>query len=288
MNQFVKHTYKTFLITNQVPYMVAIWFPFHLLAIFGIIYGIFHWKFSYAIYIILGWIIFSGLGTAIMLHRYFSHKSFVIRPWLKFPLYWISCMSAQGSPIWWSALHVGYHHSHADNEKDIHSPVKGFWHSYMGWQFYIKHDTVHLKSSIRWFRDSMLVKFHKYYNSIIWISLIIMFIINPMFALWFYVIPIILDLHLNGLINSICHTKNYGYRSFVTKDMSQNVWWLGLFDWGQGWHNNHHYNAKSYDFGTSISKKWYEFDPCLLWLPFISPFSETKKIFKNWRIACRG
>lgn len=285
---FIKNNYETYKATDQIPYIISIWIPFHLLAIAGIISAICYWSWVYLLYMCLGWIIFGGVGTSIMLHRYFSHRSFVINPRLKIPLYWISCMSAQGSPIWWSALHVGYHHSYADQTKDIHSPIHGFWYAYMGWMFSITHNSIKLRSAAYWLRDNALLKFHNNYNFVVWGSFFLLFFIDPMFALWFYIIPVIIDLHSNGLINSVCHTRKIGYRHFQTADISQNVWWLGLFDWGQGWHNNHHYMPKSFDFGTSVSKKWYEFDPCLLCLPFISPLPETKRIFKIWRESCRG
>jgi stearoyl-CoA desaturase (delta-9 desaturase) len=51
--------------------------------------------------------------------------------------------------------------------------------------------------------------------------------------------------------------------------MSQNNFVLGYLGWGQGWHNNHHHDPKSYDFGTNISGKWWEFDPCRIFLPFL-------------------
>lgn len=288
MISFIKNNYETFRKTNQIPYIIAVWLPFHILAVIGVLLAVNDWSWIYAIYLFIGWTIFGGLGTSIMLHRYFSHRSFTINSKLKIPLYWISCMSGQGSPIWWAALHIGYHHAYADQTKDIHSPIHGFWYAYMGWMFTIKHDTVKLRSVAYWLKDEILLMFHEHYNSIIWGSFVIMFLLNPMFAIWFYIIPVIIDLHSNGLINSVCHTRKFGYRLFQTKDISQNVWWLGLFDWGQGWHNNHHHNPKSFDFGTSVSKKWYEFDPCLLWLPIIAPVNETKRIFKIWREAWHG
>jgi stearoyl-CoA desaturase (delta-9 desaturase) len=81
-------------------------------------------------------------------------------------------------------------------------------------------------------------------------------------------LPTVLALHLEGMVNLFCHS-NYGYRNFETKDNSRNVFLLGLLNWGNGWHNNHHHNQSSYDFGTNISKKWYEFDPCKIFIPIL-------------------
>jgi len=285
---WLKDNLQSYHVTKQVPYIFSIWLPFHALALSGIGFSILHWSWAYLAYFLAGWAIFGGVGTAIMLHRYSAHGSIEIRRWQKPMLYWIACMAGQGSPIWWAALHRGYHHAHSDREKDVHSPTKGFWHAYMGWMFGIKHNTVNLKYGANLLRDQSMLWFHVHYNKVVWASLVLLFLIDPMFCIWFYVIPAMIDLHTDSMVNSLCHTNGAGYRPFETKDQSQNVWYLGLFGWGQGWHNNHHTDPKSYDFGTSISKRWYEIDPCLLLVPFIAPWSETKRLWKKWRQACAG
>lgn len=283
MKEWLEHTWQTYKITKQIPYIISIWLPFHIIAIAGVVVSLQQFSWIYLLYFILGWAVFGGLGTAIMLHRYFSHRAIIIRPILKPILYWIACMSGQGSPIWWTALHRGYHHAHSDKEKDIHSPTKGFWHAYMGWMFTVKHDTVNLKYSVDLLRDGTLIWFHKHYNEVVWISVALLSLIDPIFCVWFYIVPALVGLHTDSMVNSLCHTPSAGYRIFETKDLSVNVWYLGLFGWGQGWHNNHHADPRSFDFGRSISKLWYEFDPCLLWVPFISSWSETIKLWNKWR-----
>jgi stearoyl-CoA desaturase (delta-9 desaturase) len=106
------------------------------------------------------------------------------------------------------------------------------------------------------------------FSAIIITSWIILGLIDVDLLLWMLVLPTVLALHLEGMVNLFCHTT-YGYRNFDTKDNSRNVYLLGIFDWGNGWHNNHHYNQSSYDFGTNISKKWYEFDPCRIFIPIL-------------------
>jgi stearoyl-CoA desaturase (delta-9 desaturase) len=288
MINWIKHTWQTYKVTGQIPYIISIWLPFHVLLVAGVAMALQSWSWVYPIYFVIGWALFGGLGTAVMLHRYVSHRAIKVREWMKPGLYWIGCLAAQGSPIWWAALHRGYHHAHSDKEKDIHSPLKGFWHAYMGWMFGIKHDSVNLKYGVELLRDKQLIWFHKNYNKVVWGTIVILMLIDPMFCLWFYVIPAMVGLHTDSLVNSVCHTDGAGYRPFETKDRSQNVWYLGYFGWGQGWHNNHHSDPRSYDFGTTVSKKWWEFDPCMLWVPIISPWDETKRLWKNWRISCAG
>lgn len=272
---------KSYKATKTVPYIFAILIPFHILATIGIVvtsFGV-----TEGILLFLGWIIFGGIGTVMMLHKYFAHGSFKIYNFLKIPLFWLACMAGQGSPIWWAAQHRGLHHAYADTDKDIHSPIKGFWYSYMGWMFKITYKTVNLKYGIDWLRDDIAVWFHKNYNKVVWLSILLLFIIDPTMTIltWFYIVPSIIGLHTDSQVNSLGHSKWIGYRNFQTKDNSRNVIYLGLLGWGQGWHNNHHARPKEFDFGTSISNNRYEFDPCLLLLPFLSPFNEIKRIWKG-------
>ncbi len=59
-------------------------------------------------------------------------------------------------------------------------------------------------------------------------------------------------------------THSWGSRRFQTRDLSTNSWWVALFSFGEGWHNNHHANPVSARHGLA----WYEFDLnwCGIWL----------------------
>jgi stearoyl-CoA desaturase (delta-9 desaturase) len=48
----------------------------------------------------------------------------------------------------------------------------------------------------------------------------------------------------------------WGYRNYETTDDSKNLWWVGLFAWGEGWHNNHH----AFPFSARHGLRWYEID----------------------------
>lgn len=291
MINWLKFQWESYKSTKYIPYIFSVWIPFHTVAVIGLLYSLINWNWVYVLYFIFGWIIFGGIGAAIMLHRYFSHnfKSLKLYETLKIPLFWIACLTGQGSPIWWAALHRGIHHPYSDTQKDIHTPIKGFWYSYMGWMFSINYSSVNLKYGIDLYKNKTILWFHKNYNKVIWCSIILMaFFISPMFVLWFYIMPALVALHTDAAVNSFGHSNFIGYRNFQTNDNSRNISLLGYLGWGQGWHNNHHQSPKSFDFGTSISKKIYEFDMCLLLLPFICPVKEVTRIWKGWWAACRG
>ncbi len=267
--------------TGQVPYVVSTLIPFHAMAMVAIIASVWSWSAWYPVMFIVGYLIFGGIGGAIMLHRYSAHQSFAVRPKAKRTLFVISCLAAQGSPIWWAALHRGYHHAHSDGSKDLHSPSKGFWRAYMGWMFDVQHNTVNLKYAGKLLRDQDALWCHKNYNKIIWTWIALLAIIDPFVCAWFYIIPTLVSLHKDSLVNSFCHMERYGYANFKTGDHSRNIPLLGLLGWGQGWHNNHHNQPKSFDFGTSVSGKRTEMDPCLFLLPIVAPNSETTRIWNE-------
>ena len=56
------------------------------------------------------------------------------------------------------------------------------------------------------------------------------------------------------LINSAAHL--WGSRRFATKDLSTNNWFVAIFTFGEGWHNNHHAHPVSVRHGLA----WYEVD----------------------------
>ena len=61
-------------------------------------------------------------------------------------------------------------------------------------------------------------------------------------------------LHSTWLVNSASHV--WGYRSHSTRDRSTNLWWVALFTYGEGWHNNHH----AYQTSARHGLRWWEID----------------------------
>jgi stearoyl-CoA desaturase (delta-9 desaturase) len=103
-----------------------------------------------------------------------------------------------------------------------------------------------------------------------------------------FIIPAVYSLHQESLVNLRCHLKGGGYRNFDTRDNSNNRPIMGYLVWGQAWHNNHHAKAAAYDFGTTVSGKKWEFDPALLFVPFVATKQSREKIFKARRDALRN
>jgi len=116
-------------------FLYYILYPAHATAWIGLI--LFHVFFGFEwinmLYLLVGWIMIEGLGVAVILHRYVSHRAVELRPGLKPIMLWISCLSLQGSPLGWAAVHRGSHHRYSDTDKDAHSPIKGKWYAWHAW-----------------------------------------------------------------------------------------------------------------------------------------------------------
>ena len=65
-------------------------------------------------------------------HRYFAHRSYKLGRVSQFVLAFVGMTAAQKGPLWWAAHHRA-HHKNSDTERDIHSPIRGFWWSHVGW-----------------------------------------------------------------------------------------------------------------------------------------------------------
>jgi len=71
---------------------------------------------------------------------------------------------------------------------------------------------------------------------------------------WGGFLRLVLCLNITWLVNSVAHI--WGYRNYETPDLSRNNWWVALLTWGEGWHNNHHADARA----ARNGHYWYEID----------------------------
>lgn len=227
----------------------------------------------YLFFTFIMWVLVSGLGIAVGYHRVFSHKTHVLPKWKEIVLMFLGIFAGQGGPIFWVALHRGYHHPHTETELDIHSPVvHGKLHAFAGWYYKMTKNTnkVNMKYSVDLLRKPHALWFHDHHIKLLWGVPLIISLFNWQLALSAFCLVTFIGFVQDNLVNVYGHQKGLiGYRNFNTNDNSHNNFLLGYFAWGQGWHNNHHQNPKSFDFGKSVSGKWWERDPCNIFLPFL-------------------
>lgn len=244
-----------------MKYVLTIYLP-------GLIFGALALAYTISVgtwpLVILGWMLVSGLGIAVGFHRIYSHRTHQLKPWLDNIILTLGTLGGQGSSISWVAVHRGYHHRFSDTEKDLHSPVAhGIWHALFGWYWQINEKTINHKYAVELLRRENHVFVHKHYIALMYLFVGILGIMSYT-LLTVYLAVLCLSLVQDNLVNVMCHTK-LGYRNFETKDKSTNIWLLGYFGWGQGWHNNHHADPAAFDFG----KKWWEWDPCVVFKPLL-------------------
>ncbi|MET0656546.1 MAG: acyl-CoA desaturase [Steroidobacteraceae bacterium] len=201
-------------------------------------------------------------------HRYFAHRSFKTSRAAQFIFAVLGASAVQRGPLWWAAHHR-HHHAHADEQDDLHSPVRhGFWRAHVGWFLTDRGFTP----------DSNRVRDLARYRELRWLDRFdiavpvalaaTMFLLGMVLErvapqsgtsgwqmlVWGFFISTVVCYHVTYSINSVCH--GLGRRRFATDDDSRNNWWLALLTFGEGWHNNHHH----YPGSTRQGFYWWEID----------------------------
>jgi stearoyl-CoA desaturase (delta-9 desaturase) len=238
---------------------------FHILARLGIIIGAFFVTFNLHLLLIsfIAYYILLTGGISIMLHRYFSHKSFEFKSKIirKFFIL-LSLLVVRGSPIAWAYLHRT-HHEHVDTENDPHTPVG------RRFNFFGLVDEKNKSDDIQIFKiKSLMTKEQLFINRYYW--LILLAVLVPLafidFTLFYYMwlLPVVIVQFSINLQNFLGHMPGLGaYRTYntATSGNSQNSLLLWPLYLGEAWHNNHHSHARHYHYGKEISGKWWEVDP---------------------------
>lgn len=222
----------------------------------------------YLISTFIMWCLISGLGVAVGYHRVFSHRTHHLPTWKENLILLFGTLSGQGSSISWTAIHRGYHHPYSDSERDPHTPTKGLYHAFIGWANEITEEDpkYSMKYAVDLLRKPNHVWFHKHSLKILWLTPFIVALFDWRLALTACALPTGISLLTDNLVNILGHRKAFiGYRNFGTQDNSQNNLIFGYLSWGQAFHNNHHAQPAQFDFGS----RWFEFDPCRLWLWFM-------------------
>jgi stearoyl-CoA desaturase (delta-9 desaturase) len=87
---------------------------------------------------LMDWAICVGLYVVRMFfitgvyHRYFSHRAYKMGRVMQFLMAFGGGTAGQKGALWWAAHHR-HHHKYSDMQEDVHSPLKGFLWSHVGW-----------------------------------------------------------------------------------------------------------------------------------------------------------
>ena len=188
-------------------------------------------------------------------HRYFSHRTYKMGRVMQFLMAFGGGTAAQKGALWWASHHRN-HHRYSDTDRDLHSPLKGFWWSHVGWILCDKNNDWN-PDDIRDFAKYPELRFLTKHD---WIPPWIVGVASYMIGGWSGLIfgffgSTVLLWHATFLVNSLAHVM--GRRRYATTDTSRNSALIALATMGEGWHNNHHYYQASCRQGFF----WWEFDP---------------------------
>ena len=226
-------------------------FLLHAVALAGAIYVGFSWKllglaalFYYA----------RMAGTTIGYHRYFSHRTFKTSRAFQFVLAFWAETSAQKGVLWWAAHHRD-HHRYSDQQGDIHSPLRGFWWSHMGWILCEKYQETKIDNIKDFAKYPELRWLDQHYLVPPTLLAVAMFAIGGLPVLvWGFFVSTVLLWHGTFLVNSLNHV--WGSVRYESNDLSRNNALIALLTMGEGWHNNHHHYQSSANQGFF----WWEYD----------------------------
>jgi stearoyl-CoA desaturase (delta-9 desaturase) len=185
------------------------------------------------------------------LHRYFTHNGFETGAVRRVFLTCGSVLTGN-NPLSWSAHHL-YHHKHSDSINDIHSPKHGWLHTSLLWplkarSYFFDGKEIGLTPK-RLIKDKLLIFIHKNYF-LIWSSIILITaLVDWKITLFVFLAPAGWSVFQGNFItNFLGHWQLPGsYKNFDTHDNSYNNRWLQFIQIGEGLHNNHHHNMRSYN-----------------------------------------
>lgn len=209
--------------------------------------------------IVIGLVVLAitGLGVTVGYHRLLTHRSFQTHPWLKRLLATLGLLALQRGPVDWVAIHR-MHHAFTDTPKDPHNARQGFWYAHGNWLWRRSFDPslIHPYARdmladpyLRWINNQTVgLAINFVFYGLLWL------VFDFAAVVWAGSVRLFVQYHSTFAVNSAAH--RFGYRNYQTNDLSTNCWWVALFTFGEGWHNNHHYNEQS----AAHGHKAHEFD----------------------------
>jgi len=231
---------------SSIPFLA-----FHVVALVGtIVFGI--TPIALALFVVMVWgrIWFITAGY----HRYFAHRSYRTSRAFQLFLAVGGVMCVQKGPLWWAGHHRE-HHRNSDTENDVHSPLKGFWWSHVGWILCDKFGEAPLERIKDFAKYPELRFIEKWNGTFALLTALLCLLIGGWSGLFFgFFLSTVVLWHNTFLVNSLAHVV--GRRRYVTDDTSRNNFLIALTTHGEGWHNNHHYYQASARNGFF----WWEID----------------------------
>ncbi len=226
----------------------------------GPLYIYFHGITAFDIWLMVFFIVATGLSVTVGYHRHFSHATFKTNNVMRFIMLFFGAASFEQSALAWSSQHRD-HHRYVDTDNDPYSIKKGFYWAHMGWLF---------NGNYRFFynnvddlvKNKLIMNQARYYPAWCLLSGIAFpVLIGALFghALAAFIFSVCFRIvfvhHSTWCINSVCHM--FGKATYDTQATARDHWFVGFMTFGEGFHNYHHRFPN--DFRNGV--KWYHWDP---------------------------
>lgn len=201
-----------------------------------------------------GYFLITCLGITVTFHRLLAHRAYKLAKPLEYLFSLFGNLGCTGSSLGWTFVHRR-HHRYADKPGDPHSPkILGPIGAIIG-DYSAEFNKWDVKDIVT---DPFHRFMHRYYTAIVLAVPILLSLIDPIYAIHLFFIPVFFNTIASRMSNWIDHASLFGsHKRSYTKDSSHNVWWWSYVTFGEGWHNNHHGDPGNY----RIGKKWWQFDP---------------------------
>jgi stearoyl-CoA desaturase (delta-9 desaturase) len=217
------------------------------------------------LFVFMNWLT-GSIGICLGFHRQLTHRSFKSAKITKWIIAWIGGLAGEGSAIHWVANHRK-HHALSDQVGDPHSPLDGSWWSHVFWTLWARSKENYDAYNKRWAPDLADDKVLQFLDRtfILWHIVLSFAFFGVGYAfggsslawslvVWGMFLRMTWTLHSTWFVNSASHI--WGYRTYETTDDSRNNWWVALFTFGEGWHNNHH----AFPSMARAGHRWWEID----------------------------
>jgi fatty-acid desaturase len=219
----------------------------------------------------------TGFGITVGFHRLLTHRGFDSPSWFTALLAFLGTAAMQGGPLWWVSVHRK-HHQQSDREADPHSPAENFVHGHMGWMFRRGGLTAYPKLV----RDLATNRFLVLLDSgplsaVPWLTTVAFcYLVDGMHGVvWGAAVRTVFVWHATWCVNSVCH--RLGSKPHKLRDNSGNVWWVGLWALGEGWHNNHHAHPRA---AIHTFSRW-QVDPSAYFLAIVERLGLARNIIRS-------
>jgi len=201
----------------------------------------------------------TNICVTLYLHRSATHGGVKFHPVVEHLMrFWLWASTAQVTREW-VAVHRK-HHAFVDRKGDPHSPaLEGFWRIALGQVFFYRraaHDPETLEKYGAGCPDDWVER-HVYSRhsamGVVLMLLVDIYLFGAVGLLVWLTMAVWMPA-LGGVINGVGHAL--GYRNFKTRDVSRNIYPLGIWIVGEELHNNHHADPRS----AKFTAHWWEFD----------------------------